>query len=169
MCQVTDSNSAKALLAGGADAELTQLVLARLLDLDGVMVIPKAQRAKHQRENLQALDVKLDDEDRRANASLAKDQSFVQRPFAPDWHAKKPSYQPIKLTRGLVIGQAVQGASNGISSRAGIPASTSSVRIAVNEPDMLSSSNCSVRAPATPTIGYSNCSTRSTARPHKRL
>lgn len=53
------------------------------------MVIPKAHRAKRQGVKLQALDVKLDDEDRRAIASMVKGQSFVKRPFAPDWHAKK--------------------------------------------------------------------------------
>jgi 2,5-diketo-D-gluconate reductase B len=65
-----------------------QIALAWLLDQDRVVVIPKAQRAERQRENLQALDVKLDDEDRRAIASLGKNQRFVQPPFAPDWDAK---------------------------------------------------------------------------------
>lgn len=40
MCHATDSNSATASLAGGADAELSQLALG-LLDQYGVMVYPR--------------------------------------------------------------------------------------------------------------------------------
>ena len=65
-----------------------QIALAWLLDQDGVIVIPKALGADRQAENLQALEVKLDDDDRRAIALLPKDQRFVQPPFAPDWHAQ---------------------------------------------------------------------------------
>lgn len=64
-----------------------QIALAWLIDQPGVIAIPKAQRVESQRANLQALDVALDDDDRRAIAALAKDQRFVQPPFAPDWSA----------------------------------------------------------------------------------
>ena len=65
-----------------------QAALAWLLDQDGVVVIPKAQRAESQRANLAALDVRLDDEDPAAIAALPKDQRFVSPPFAPDWDAQ---------------------------------------------------------------------------------
>lgn len=64
-----------------------QVAIAWLLDQDNVIAIPKAQRIESQRENLRAADVKLDDEDRLAIASLAKNQRFVQPPFAPNWDA----------------------------------------------------------------------------------
>ncbi|MDY7561365.1 aldo/keto reductase [Pseudomonas sp. 10B1] len=70
------------------DVSAAQVAIAWLLDQDGVIAIPKAQRAESQKANLEALAVKLDDEDRQAIASLAKDQRFVQPPFAPDWDAK---------------------------------------------------------------------------------
>jgi 2,5-diketo-D-gluconate reductase B len=65
-----------------------QVAIAWLLDQKGVIAIPKAQRAQSQQSNLDALNVKLDDDDRRAIAALPKDQRFVQPPFAPDWTAK---------------------------------------------------------------------------------
>lgn len=64
-----------------------QVALAWLLDQDGVIAIPKAQRRESQQANLDALAVRLDDEDRRAIASLPKNQRFVQPPFAPQWDA----------------------------------------------------------------------------------
>jgi 2,5-diketo-D-gluconate reductase B len=65
-----------------------QVAIAWLLDQEGVIAIPKAQRAQSQQSNLDALNVKFDDDDRRAIAALPKDQRFVQPPFAPDWTAK---------------------------------------------------------------------------------
>jgi 2,5-diketo-D-gluconate reductase B len=64
-----------------------QVALAWLLEQDGVAVIPKAQRRESQKANLDALAVKLDDEDRRAIAMLPKNQRFVTPPFAPEWDA----------------------------------------------------------------------------------
>jgi 2,5-diketo-D-gluconate reductase B len=52
---------------------------------DQEIVIPKAQKESSQRSNLDALKVKLDDEDRSAIAALPKDQRYVKPPFAPDW------------------------------------------------------------------------------------
>lgn len=62
-----------------------QIALAWLLDQPGVSAIPKAQRLTSQQSNLDALNVKLDDEDRRAIAALPKDQRYVNPPFAPMW------------------------------------------------------------------------------------
>jgi 2,5-diketo-D-gluconate reductase B len=67
------------------DASAAQVALKWLLDQDGVAAIPKASRAESQRANLGALDVKLDDDDRKAIASLPKDQRFVKPGFAPAW------------------------------------------------------------------------------------
>jgi 2,5-diketo-D-gluconate reductase B len=67
------------------DASAAQVALKWLLDQDGVAAIPKASRAESQRVNLGALDVKLDDDDRKAIASLPKDQRFVKPGFAPAW------------------------------------------------------------------------------------
>jgi len=64
-----------------------QIALAWLLDQPGVIAIPKAQRPETQRTNLDALQIKLDDEDRAAIAALPKDQRFVNPPFAPAWDA----------------------------------------------------------------------------------
>jgi 2,5-diketo-D-gluconate reductase B len=64
-----------------------QVAIAWLLDQDGVIAIPKAQREESQRANLASLDVRLDDEDRRAIAALPKNQRFVNPPFAPEWDA----------------------------------------------------------------------------------
>ncbi len=64
-----------------------QMAVAWLLDQPGVAVIPKAARPESQRANLDALAVRIDDEDRAAIATLPKDQRFVRPPFAPDWDA----------------------------------------------------------------------------------
>jgi len=64
-----------------------QMAVAWLLDQPGVAVIPKAARPESQRANLDALAVRIDDEDRAAIAALPKDQRFVRPPFAPDWDA----------------------------------------------------------------------------------
>jgi 2,5-diketo-D-gluconate reductase B len=64
-----------------------QIAIAWLLDQPGVAVIPKAGRPESQRANLAALDIRLDDEDRAAIATLPKDQRFVRPPFAPAWDA----------------------------------------------------------------------------------
>ena len=58
-------------------ASAAQVALKWLLDQDGVAAIPKASRAESQKANLGALNVKLDDDDRKAIASLPKDQRFV--------------------------------------------------------------------------------------------
>ena len=69
-------------------ASAAQVAIAWLLDQDGVMAIPKAGRPESQQANLDALKIRLDDEDRAAIAALPKNQRFVRPPFAPDWDAR---------------------------------------------------------------------------------
>jgi 2,5-diketo-D-gluconate reductase B len=64
-----------------------QVAIAWLLDQDGVIAIPKAQRPESQQSNLDALNIRLDDEDRAAIAALPKDRRYVTPPFAPNWDA----------------------------------------------------------------------------------
>jgi 2,5-diketo-D-gluconate reductase B len=66
-------------------ATAAQVALKWLLDQDGVAAIPKASRKESQRANLDALNVGLDDEDRRAIANLPKDRRCVNPGFAPAW------------------------------------------------------------------------------------
>lgn len=66
-------------------ASPAQVALKWLLDQDDVAAIPKAQRPASQQGNLDALKLKLDDEDRRVIAALPKDQRFVNPAFAPAW------------------------------------------------------------------------------------
>ncbi len=67
------------------NASAAQVALKWLLDQDGVAAIPKASRAESQQANLDALELKLDDEDRKAIAALPKDKRFVNPGFAPAW------------------------------------------------------------------------------------
>jgi 2,5-diketo-D-gluconate reductase B len=67
------------------NASAAQVALKWLLDQDGVAAIPKASRAESQQANLDALKVKLDDEDRKAIAALPKDKRLVNPGFAPAW------------------------------------------------------------------------------------
>lgn len=62
-----------------------QVALRWLLDQDGVAAIPKAARPESQRANLDALSVRLDDEDRAAIAALPKDVRTVNPGFGPAW------------------------------------------------------------------------------------
>jgi 2,5-diketo-D-gluconate reductase B len=79
--------SDEALVAIGKkhNASAAQVALKWLLDQDGVAAIPKASRAESQKANLGVLNVKLDDDDRKAIASLPKDQRFVKPGFSPVW------------------------------------------------------------------------------------
>src|ERR1700716_949746 len=67
------------------DASAAQVALKWLLDQNGVAAIPKASRSESQQANLDALKVKLDDEDRNAIAALPKDRRCVNPGFGPDW------------------------------------------------------------------------------------
>ena len=66
-------------------ASAAQVALKWLLDQDGVAAIPKASRAESQQANLNALKLKLDDDDRKAIAGLPKNSRFVSPGFAPAW------------------------------------------------------------------------------------
>jgi 2,5-diketo-D-gluconate reductase B len=66
-------------------ASAAQVALKWLLDQDGVAAIPKASRPESQQANLDALNVRLDDEDRKAIAALPKNQRFVNPGVAPAW------------------------------------------------------------------------------------
>lgn len=68
-------------------ASAAQIAIAWLLDQDGVIAIPKAARRESQKANLDALEIRLDDEDRAAIAALPKDQRYVRPAFEPDWDA----------------------------------------------------------------------------------
>ncbi len=67
------------------NASAAQVALKWLLDQDGIAAIPKASRAESQQANLDALKLKLDDEDWKAIAALPKDKRFVNPGFAPAW------------------------------------------------------------------------------------
>jgi 2,5-diketo-D-gluconate reductase B len=67
------------------DASAAQVALKWLLDQDGVAAIPKASRAESQKANLDALKLRLDDEDRKAIAALPKDRRCVNPGFGPAW------------------------------------------------------------------------------------
>ena len=56
-----------------------------LLDQDMVAAIPKSSREATQRENLAALDITLDDDDRRAIAALPKDRRLVDMHTGVTW------------------------------------------------------------------------------------
>ncbi len=70
-------------------ASPAQVALKWLLDQDGVVAIPKAQRSVSQQANLDAMALALDDDDRRKIAALPKNQRFVNPPFAPAWDASE--------------------------------------------------------------------------------
>ncbi len=67
------------------NASAAQVALKWLLDQSGVAAIPKASRQESQKANLDALELKLDDEDRKMIAALPKDRRCVNPGFAPDW------------------------------------------------------------------------------------
>jgi 2,5-diketo-D-gluconate reductase B len=67
------------------NASAAQVALKWLLDQDGVAAIPKASRAESQKANLDALNLRLDDEDRKAIAALPKNMRCVNPGFAPAW------------------------------------------------------------------------------------
>lgn len=66
-------------------ASPAQVALKWLLDQDGVAAIPKAQRRESQQANLDALQITLDDDDRRVIAALPKDRRLINPDFAPQW------------------------------------------------------------------------------------
>jgi 2,5-diketo-D-gluconate reductase B len=79
------SDAALAAIGNKHHVSAAQVALKWLLDQDGVAAIPKASRAESQQANLDALKVKLDDEDRKAIAGLPKTMRCVNPGFAPAW------------------------------------------------------------------------------------
>jgi len=79
------SNDTLAAIGRKHDASAAQVALKWLLDQEGVAAIPKASRAESQKANLGALNVRLDDEDRKMIAGLPKDKRCVNPGFAPGW------------------------------------------------------------------------------------
>jgi 2,5-diketo-D-gluconate reductase B len=79
--------SDETLLAIGRknNASAAQVALKWLLDQDGVAAIPKASRRESQQANLDALKVRLDDDDRNKIAGLSKNKRFVAPGFSPAW------------------------------------------------------------------------------------
>jgi 2,5-diketo-D-gluconate reductase B len=63
----------------------TQIALAWLLEQAGVAAVPKASGKSNQTSNLEALDVRLDAEDRATIAALPKHERLVNPAFAPQW------------------------------------------------------------------------------------
>jgi 2,5-diketo-D-gluconate reductase B len=88
-CPVAQGRAAsnETLIAIGKkhNASGAQVALRWLLDQDNVAAIPKASRRESQQANLDALNIKLDDSDRKASAALPKDQRFVKPGFSPVW------------------------------------------------------------------------------------
>lgn len=66
-------------------ATAAQIAIAWLIDQEGVIAIPKAGRRESQQANLDALRIRLDDEDRARIAALPKDLRYVSPDFAPEW------------------------------------------------------------------------------------
>jgi 2,5-diketo-D-gluconate reductase B len=66
-------------------ATAAQVALKWLIDQPHVAAIPKAARAESQQANLDALNLILDDDDRRVIAALPKDQRCVSPGWAPAW------------------------------------------------------------------------------------
>jgi 2,5-diketo-D-gluconate reductase B len=79
------SNETLAAIGRKHNASPAQVALKWLLDQDGVAAIPKASRAESQKANLDALEVTLDDEDRKMIAGLPKDIRCVNPAAGPDW------------------------------------------------------------------------------------
>lgn len=79
--------SDETLMAIGKKHDVTaaQVALKWLLDQDGVAAIPKASRRESQQSNLDALKVRLDDDDRKQIADLPKNRRFVTPGFSPVW------------------------------------------------------------------------------------
>ncbi len=72
-------------IAAKHDASPTQVALKWLLDQPGVAVIPKSTRPASQQANLDALKLRLDDDDRLRIAGLRKDRRLINPGFAPAW------------------------------------------------------------------------------------
>jgi 2,5-diketo-D-gluconate reductase B len=78
-------NEALVAIARRHGATPAQVALAWLLGQEGVAAIPKAAGAARQRENLAALDLRLDAADRDAIARLPQKRRLISPSWAPAW------------------------------------------------------------------------------------
>ncbi len=62
-----------------------QVALRWLLQQERVAAIPKAARPEHMRDNLEALDIRLDEADLAAIDGLSKDRRLIDPAWAPRW------------------------------------------------------------------------------------
>jgi 2,5-diketo-D-gluconate reductase B len=79
------SNETMMAIGKKHNASVEQVALKWLLDQDGVAAIPKASRRERQQANLDALKIRLDDDDRKKIASLPKTTRLVAPGFSPAW------------------------------------------------------------------------------------
>jgi 2,5-diketo-D-gluconate reductase B len=75
------SDATLAALGRKHGCSAAQVAIAWLLDQEGVA------RPESQKSNIDALGIRLNDEDRAVIAALSKDQRFVRPPFALEWDA----------------------------------------------------------------------------------
>jgi 2,5-diketo-D-gluconate reductase B len=68
---------------GGATP--AQVILAWLIGQEGVSAVPKASSAERRRENLGALRLELNADERAAIDALPKDRRAVQTEWSPEW------------------------------------------------------------------------------------
>jgi 2,5-diketo-D-gluconate reductase B len=79
------SNEAMMAIGKKHNASVEQVALKWLLDQDGVAAIPKASHRERQQANLDALKIRLDDDDRKKIAGLPKTTRLVAPGFSPAW------------------------------------------------------------------------------------
>jgi 2,5-diketo-D-gluconate reductase B len=72
-------------IAAKHHATPAQVALKWLLDQDGVAAVPKSASPERQKENLGALKLQLDDEDREEIARLPKNRRLISPSWAPQW------------------------------------------------------------------------------------
>ena len=88
-CPLARNNAASdatlTAIARKHNASVAQVSLKWLLDQDGVGAIPKSSRRENQQANLDALKVRLDDDDRKKIGSLPKNVRLVAPGFSPVW------------------------------------------------------------------------------------
>jgi 2,5-diketo-D-gluconate reductase B len=72
-------------IAARHGASPAQVALKWLVDQEGVAAIPRASRRESLMQNLDALRLALDDDDRRAIEAMPKDRRLVNVAWAPVW------------------------------------------------------------------------------------
>jgi 2,5-diketo-D-gluconate reductase B len=72
-------------IAAAHGATPAQVALRWLVDQDRVAAIPKATSPERIEENLGALELRLDDAERRRIDALERGERLIDPTFAPDW------------------------------------------------------------------------------------